>query len=205
MGVYRLVSEVARSFVATVTNKQCTPYTTYNMATLAFDVGIVNMALCVSENNMVRYCDVFLIGKPKDPLNGLINTLLQQLRARQESIGSVTRIVIEQQLGRAATKNFALSAVLFAYFSDHFHGVATVEFVSPRKKFKILATLCGVPGISERSEEFKTTRGPGLKKLAVQASKALAEHNNDMYFLSKLALLKKKDDCSDSHLQSLLC
>jgi hypothetical protein len=174
------------------------------MATLAFDIGIVNMALCVSEHRIVRYCNVFAIGRPKDPLDILIRQLLIALQEQEQAIGCVAHVRIEQQLGRAATKNFALSAVLFAYFTKHCPH-ADVQFVSPRKKFKELAQMQDVPGISERSEEFKATRGPKLKKLAVEASRALAAHVGDDQYLKRLAAQKKKDDMADSHVMSLLC
>jgi hypothetical protein len=175
------------------------------MVTLAFDIGISNMALCVAQDNRVRFCDVFSIGSPKDPLNILISNLVKELRLREHSIGHVDAVLIEQQLGRAATKNFALSAVLYSYFRDHFEETTIVKFVNPRQKFKKLSEMKDVPGIFEREEEFKNTRGPKLKKLAVDASIALATHYKDENYLQKLQTLKKKDDLADSALMSLVC
>lgn len=174
------------------------------MATLAFDIGIVNLAVCVSDNGLVRYCNVLSIGSPKDPLCSLITQLLEALRDRVELIGNVRHIRIEQQLGRAATKNFALSAALFTYTSDHYPH-ADVAFVSPRKKFKILASMKNIPGISERAFEFKTTRGAALKKLAVEAAIALAQHRQDHYFLEQISQLRKKDDMADAYGLAVLC
>ena len=134
----------------------------------------------------------------------LIHSLICALNSRLEQIGPVTRIVIEQQCSLKASKNTSLSAALFSYCVCTFID-ATVEFVNSRSKFKALAAMQGVPGISERSEEFKSTRGPALKKLAVQAAIALAEHNGDSAFLAQLAVAKKLDDFSDAMLYALLC
>lgn len=162
------------------------------------------MAYCVCEDNKTLFADVFCIGKAKDPLAVLITALVQKLKQLQENHQGVNRILLEQQLGRSATKNFALSSVLYSYFIDHIPG-AVVEFVNPRRKFKILSTMEGVPGITDRSEDFKTTRGPALKKLAVEACKALALHHNDVVLLQKLQQLKKLDDISDAALYAMLC
>lgn len=174
------------------------------MATIGFDVGIVNMALCVAVDSKVKYCEVFRIGQPKDPIALLIHSLISALNRRLDRIGPIEHVKIEQQCGLKASKNTSLSAALFSYCACTFMD-ASVEFVSPRSKFKVLAAMQGVPGITERSEEFKNTRGPALKKLAVQAAKALAEHNGDETFLAMLETSKKCDDLSDSALYALLC
>ena len=174
------------------------------MSTLAFDVGTVNMCLCVAEHGHVRHWSLFSIGAKNDPLAKLIEQLLAVLQQQAESIGRVQHVRIEQQLGRAATKNFALSAAIFAYCLMKYPDADT-QYVNPRRKFKLLGAMTDVPGISERSEEILNTRGRSLKKLAVELSKALAEHNDDTPYMLQLASLSKKDDLSDCHLMACLC
>jgi hypothetical protein len=175
------------------------------MSTIAFDLGTVNFALCCSQNHLVTLSEVFRIGDSKDPIAVLIRGMICALDARLQTLGPIAKVYIEQQLGMRASKNTSLSSALFAYCICTFRD-ATVEFVSPRNKFKLLAAMHdrGIAGISERSEEFKSCRGPALKKLSVQASKALATHYGDCRFVTALAELKKQDDKSDSYLDSVL-
>lgn len=183
--------------------------------TLGIDVGTLHMAATLAEVNpgqtpIIKACTLCRIGSPKDPMEVLIRSLHATIQARADELcpQGLGRVVCEQQLGMAAPKNFALSAVLYSYYTqlaEQRQQHIEVVFCNPRRKFKVLATLKDVPGVSEHSERIKSTRGSKLKALSIEMATALAKHWNAQVFLDKRYSVIKADDLGDSALMATLC
>ena len=184
------------------------------MLTLSIDVGILHLASTVVDVipgtiPSVKTCALRSIGCAKDSMQRLIHKLLQTIRDNTDDLCPVDleKVVIEQQNGCKATKNFALSAVLFAYYTElayQRNQNIIVQFVNPLNKFKKLQQIQGVPGVSDLTHQIKNTKGTALKRLSVQMATALATHWNCTVFLDKLSSVVKKDDICDSFLQGVL-
>ncbi len=182
--------------------------------TLGIDVGIINLAACLAdvspgEPPRVIDCINFRIGNPKDSINDLLKTLVHSIAQRADTMepSALRRVVVEQQLGKTATKNYALSAALLCYYeslSFRRGGEISVTSVNPRKKFKLLAQMDDVRCLDIIRDDLRTARGPALKKLAIKAADLLAEHWQCTVFIDKTRNMKKRDDISDSYLYSIL-
>lgn len=181
--------------------------------TLGIDVGIINMAASLADVSpgqppVVIDCINFRIGSPKDSINDLLKTLVHAIAERADTMEppGLQRVVIEQQLGRAATKNYALSASLLCYYEALSHrrgGEISVTSVNPRRKFKILSAM-DLRCLDIIRDDLKTARGPALKKLAVKAADLLAEHWQCTVFIENTRDMKKRDDVADSFAYAVL-
>ena len=183
--------------------------------TLGIDIGIVHLAATLAEvvsgqPPVIKSCSLLRIGSAKDPINLLIQSLHRAMQAKAAELcpAGLQRVVLEQQCGLKASKNFALSAVLFSYYthlSELRQQHIEVVFCNPRRKFKMLAALQGVPGVSEHSDRIKAAKGTALKALSVEMATALARHWGAEVFLTARYNAIKADDLSDACIMSTLC
>lgn len=185
------------------------------MLTLGIDIGIHNFSGCLTssadENGVKSTINAFVIslGDRKDPIDKILSQLALKTREMNHVFEhpDLGRVVIEQQLGMQATKNYAISAAIYMFYANLQLNRPTliVTFANPRRKFTILSKMQNVPGISEHAARIKATKGPQLKRLAIEMASTLATHWHDTIFLEYLASLAKKDDVCDSWLLSTLC
>lgn len=183
--------------------------------TLGIDIGILHLAATLAnvvegQPPQVLCCSLLRIGAAKDRIETLIKSLHAVLHSRQQALcpPGLERVVIEQQLGMKAVKNYTLSAILFSYYVDvgtRNNRPIDVAFVNPRAKFKIMSELQGIPGVSEHSARIRDSKGTALKKLAIEMSTALAKHWGSTVFLDKMARVIKQDDVADSFCMATLC
>jgi hypothetical protein len=177
------------------------------MIVLAFDIGIVNLAVCVSQGEKgsvptVLHSRTYCIGRSTDPMDALIRSLIVTMDNDGDVFYPVgiTRVVIEQQLGCSAPKNYALSSVVYALYA---RAGIDVRFASPREKFKALAVLARSEPVIAHFD-FCGARGKALKKLSVDAATILADRWGAQVFIDAIANTKKKDDLADSFAMSAL-
>jgi hypothetical protein len=181
------------------------------MSVLGFDIGIINFSGCLvtRADNKTRSAFVLNIGERKDPLEKILTSLASKMNEMRDVFAppDLIRVVIEQQLGIHATKNFAISAALYMYYADLRLNKPELEIVfsNPRRKFTLLSQMEDVPGVSEHYSKIKSTKGPQLKRLSVEMSTALATLVDDRVFLDYMNSSKKKDDISDAWLMATLC
>lgn len=173
------------------------------MLTLALDIGICNFAACLADAAalppVVRACVLRRIGSPKDKIHVLIAGLLAVMGAEPAVFAppGLRRVVIEQQNGRMAPINHALSCVLFGHYAS-MPGVEP-EFQHPRRKFTALRASDD-PALAPLREMLAAARGKDLKRAAVAAATALAEARGCEVTLTALREARKRDDLSDCYL-----
>jgi hypothetical protein len=166
------------------------------MRVISFDIGCINFAHCLVDTDPKPHVVCMgkrNIGDAKSPMCALIDGM----HAYLDSIPTMhdphcDRIVIEQQNGHTAPKNFALSTALYSFFQAKFPG--RVVFVNPRVKFTRLALM---PEMSEYRDEIVKARGPALKKLSIKCATHLAEVWNCDVARTAIREAIKKDDISD--------
>ncbi|KAG5183062.1 hypothetical protein JKP88DRAFT_157254 [Tribonema minus] len=172
------------------------------MLCVAIDVGILNLAVCVTEDvggvPVVRACEKFAIGRgQKEPINKVLDLLVALMEARQDAFrpANLTQVVIEQQCARLAVKNFAIASALYALYVKA--GVP-VRFVSPREKFKVLAAVAAAdPSLAHL--DFSRTKGrKSIKQFGIDLAQALARKWECEVLLQALASNAKLDDICDA-------
>jgi hypothetical protein len=183
------------------------------MLVLGIDVGIINLAACLAEVNAgqpakVVDCLNLRIGNPKDSINDLIKRLVHAIHEHSATMipDGLQKVVIEQQLGRVATKNYALSAALLAFYESaslRGGGLLEVTTQNPRNKFKKLSQM-DLPCLDLIRSELITSRGKELKKLSIKAADLVAEAWECQVFIDKTRGMKKRDDVSDALLYAVL-
>jgi hypothetical protein len=175
------------------------------MKVIAFDIGIINFCACLVDHSggvpKTIKCEVTKLGERKDPLNTILNAMVATLNSDPDFYFGADVVLIEQQLGMVATKNFAISSALYAVYKTRDIN-SNVKFLNPRKKFTEASTY-DVPGID--GPRIRKTRGPALKKLSVEISGAFSQYWNDEVMKDTLTNHKKKDDVSDCFLMAALC
>ncbi len=168
--------------------------------TLALDVGIINFAACLADVNGgdvdVQACVLRRIGDSKDKMEVLIRGLAAVMDAEPEVFAprGLCRVLIEQQNGRFAPINFALSCVLYAHYA-RLPDVA-VEFQHPRCKFNAMRASAD-PALDPVRERLMTAKGKDLKKLSVDVARLTATARGCAVMLAALDGNKKKDDLAD--------
>jgi len=169
---------------------------------LAIDIGIKNFAVCRVQGQNVTYCNKFAIGTTKQPMNELIDTLIRLFENEPLIfLEGINRVVIEQQKGHLAVKNFALSTAVYAiYQSRHI----IVEFENPTVKFKKLKALKATGEIMGLENLDFDQKGKALKKLAIETASVLAVHHGHAVYNSAVGLNKKLDDLADCYLMAIL-
>lgn len=187
--------------------------TYFTMLVLGIDIGIVNMAACLADVQegsppVVINCINLRIGHPKDSINLLIKGLVRELHYHAATLQAdrLESVEIEQQLGRVATKNYALSSALLMFYeslSVQRGGAITVASQNPRVKFKKLAQL-SLPCLDVLRTELTSSKGRALKKLSVRAAHLLAEEWQCQVYLDKEKTIKKLDDAADAYLMAVL-
>lgn len=168
---------------------------------LAIDIGMKNFAGCLLHNDVVVYCDKFAIGNNKQPINELIDAMLEQFHKLSTVFIDVDEVVIEMQRGNIAIKNYAISAAVYAFYKAK---DVDVRFENPTVKFKKLQALKETGEIIELRELDFKQKGKALKKLSVEAALILAKHYNHTVYLETASRTKKLDDISDCMLYSIL-
>ena len=168
---------------------------------LAIDIGMSNFAGCLMHDNVVIYCDKFAIGNNKQPINELIDSMVNQFTILSQIFIDVDNVKIEMQRGNIAIKNYAISAAVYAFYKSK---NIDVRFENPTVKFKKLETLKQTGEIIElRQLDFKQ-KGKALKKLSIEAAAILAKHYNHTVFLENASKTKKLDDLADCLLMAML-
>jgi hypothetical protein len=188
------------------------------MLTLGIDIGIHNFSGSLvtaeptpdaqgSKKTIASF--VISLGDRKDPIDKLLTALTQKIQDMNDVFNhpELGRVIIEQQLGLQATKNYAISSAVYMHYANLRLTRASlqIQFSNPRCKFTKLSKIENVPGVTEHSARIRATKGPHLKKLSVEMASALATHWQDAVFLEYLASLPKKDDVCDSWLMAALC
>ena len=177
---------------------------------LSCDIGIVNFAFCITEFDIENhefdlvYVEKTCIGNMKQTCQVLSVALIDFMK-NSEAINEkkIDYVLIENQISRAI-KNTVLGYSCFSYFytssqlkDDGCH----VQFISPRNKFNAIESY--FPGILDRYETDHTKAySKDLKKLSVQISKDVFEELNVTKGLEAMKEFKKRDDVSDTFLQS---
>jgi hypothetical protein len=185
------------------------------MLTLGIDIGIHNFSGCLVTTDAVNGTKstvsafVISLGDRKDPIDKLLTQLSCKIREMSGVFEhpDLARVVIEQQLGLQATKNYAISAAIFMHYADLriSRPALQVGFSNPRRKFTVLSKMQDAPGITEHAARIKAAKGPQLKRLSVELATVLATSWQDTVFLDYLNSLAKKDDVCDSWFLGMLC
>lgn len=168
---------------------------------IAIDIGVRNFAVCRIHGTTVTYCNKFAIGTTKQPMNELIDCLIRKFEAEPGTFLEVDEVVIEQQKGHLAVKNFALSTAVYAFYTSRH---VSTRFENPTVKFKKLKDLkksCEISALENLDFEQK---GKALKKLAIEAAAVLANHYDHTVYNTAVGLNRKVDDLADSFLMAIL-
>lgn len=186
---------------------------------LSIDVGIVNLAFCITDFHEVDIgngdveveFDLVHVEKVQ------IGTMKQKAQALMENVVDFFRecdvindkkidyIYVEQQLSRAI-KNCILAYSIMAYFYTEKRiciSDTSISFVAPRKKFTaIRAALQAETGCLQEID-FEKNGSRELKKLSVQVAKKVFDYFQVDEGKNALEKYKPKlDDVCDVFLQS---
>ena len=177
---------------------------------LSIDIGIINLSFCIMEFDIEQHEFELLhiektsIGQVKQTCVVLASALIDFLDS-SEVINEkpFDYIFIENQLSRAI-KNTVLGYSCYSYFytsSKIKEDGSTVQFISPRNKFKAIDSF--FPGLLDKYEtDHAKAVSRDLKKLSIQIAKDVFEEFNVTKGLEAMKKFKKKDDISDVTLQS---
>jgi hypothetical protein len=172
------------------------------MRVLAFDIGSINFAYCLVEMGDEPPRVVSMGKRTLGASTDCMSVLIDSMQVFVESLSEVCtppweRVIIEQQNGRTAPKNFALSTALYSYYQRLAPG--RVVFVNPRVKFTRLAQR---PEMESVRAEILDTRGAALKNLTVKCATMLAETWGCPVAAAGIRGAIKKDDVSDALLMA---
>ena len=177
---------------------------------LSIDIGIVNLALCITEFSMENHefelihVEKTSIGTMKQTCQVLSAALLDFFRTSVViNEKPFDHIFIENQVSRAI-KNTILGYTCYSYFytlSNAKGDGSQVNFISPRNKFKAIEAY--LPGTLDKYDvDHIKAPSAHLKKLSVQIAKDVFDDLNVTKGIEAMENFKKKDDVSDVFLQS---
>ena len=177
---------------------------------LSIDIGIIHLSFCIMEFDIEQHefellhIEMTSIGQVKQTCVVLASALIDFLDS-SEVINEkpFDYIFIENQLSRAI-KNTVLGYATFSYFytsSKIKEDGSTVQFISPRNKFKAIDSF--FPGLLGKYEtDHSKALSRDLKKLSIQIAKDVFEEFNVTKGLEAMKKFKKRDDISDVTLQA---
>jgi hypothetical protein len=168
------------------------------MKILSFDVGIINLAYCILENNKILHWEIISLQQHKDH-NNLYIELITNLDARKHLLEDIQTVLIEKQPS-FNPKMRIIAGCLQTYFV--IRGmvdksvIKKVLFYSPKHKLKCYT--------GETLEVKGSTKYARTKKMGVLITyKKLEEYNERPEIHSLFKNSKKKDDLADCYLQAL--
>ena len=182
------------------------------MKILSFDVGIVNLAYCIIDNDLkIEKWEIITIPSEKkfsahistSGVSELYINLIKELDNRKFML-DVDIVLIEKQPS-FNPKMRIIAGCLQTYFYirgvvDKVDPIKSVEFFSPKNKLK-----CYTGPALDISKNGKTVKGKyaQTKKMGVAIARVKLQEYSETNFVDFFEKNKKKDDLSDCYLQAL--
>jgi hypothetical protein len=172
------------------------------MRVLSFDVGILNLAYCIFNTELLKieHWEIIKLENLKDHGKLHVN-LITELDKRNHLIDGIDTVLIEKQPS-FNPKMRIIAGCLQTYFfirgviDQPEQAIQSVEFFSPKHKLKCYTgpelTVTG-------STKYAQTK----KKGVLIAEWMLEKNNESINFKNIFKNSKKKDDLSDCYLQAL--
>ena len=176
------------------------------MKILSFDVGIVNLAYCIFDSDLLKIIKWEIISLENIKYNCKLHVnLITELDKRKQLTNHIDVVLIEKQPS-FNPKMRIIAGCLQTYFYirgvvDRTPSISSVEFFSPKNKLKCYSG----PGLDISSKNGKIVKGKyaQTKKMGVAIAKVKLEEYSESEWLKVFENSKKKDDLSDCYLQAL--